>query len=415
MSGLESGVGLMVDFLIHGLSGLVWWQVLLVALAFTHVTIVSVTLYLHRCQAHRALELHPAVSHFFRLWLWMSTGMLTKEWTAVHRKHHAKCEQEGDPHSPQIFGIKKVFWEGAELYRAEADNAETVQRFGHGTPDDWMERNVYSRHSRLGIVIMLALDVALFGALGLAVWAVQMAWIPIWAAGVVNGIGHYWGYRNFEAADASTNLVPWGIIIGGEELHNNHHTYPTSAKFSVKRYEFDIGWAYIRLMQAMGWATVKKVPPRLHLGEVKPVADAKTREALIANRYEVMAAYARGVRQACRAELAALQARQADATVLKVARRWLHSDVEKVPAMALPQLAQVRAASPVLDTMITMREELRQLWLNTSRSREQLTLDLQAWCRRAEESGIAALHDFSMRLRAAGTMSFSACSDLSPM
>ena len=248
---------------------------------------------------------------------------------------------------------------------------------------------------------MLILDLALFGALGAAVWAVQMVWIPFWAAGVVNGVGHYWGYRNFEAHDASTNLLPWGIVIGGEELHNNHHTYPTSAKFSVKRYEFDIGWAYIRLMQAMGWATVKKVPPRLQLGEVKPVADEKTLEALIANRYEVMAAYARGVRQACRAELAALQARQADATVLKVARRWLHRDVEKVPALALPQLAQVRAASPVLDTMITMREELRQLWLNTSRSREQLTLDLQAWCRRAEGSGIAALHDFSMRLRAA--------------
>ena len=306
-----------------------------------------------------------------------------------------------DPHSPQTRGLGTVMWRGAELYRAESKNLETIKKFGHGTPNDWIERNLYSRFSWQGVALMLILDLALFGALGAAVWAVQMVWIPFWAAGVVNGVGHYWGYRNFEAHDASTNLLPWGIVIGGEELHNNHHTYPTSAKFSVKPYEFDIGWAYIRLMQAMGWATVKKVPPRLQLGEVKPVADEKTLEALIANRYEVMAAYARGVRQACRAELAALQARQADATVLKVARRWLHRDVEKVPAMALPQLAQVRAASPVLDTMITMREELRQLWLNTSRSREQLTLDLQAWCRRAEESGIAALHDFSMRLRAA--------------
>lgn len=327
--------------------------------------------------------------------------MVTREWVAIHRKHHSRCETVDDPHSPQTRGLGTVMWRDAELYRAESKNLETIKKFGHGTPNDWIERNLYSRFSWQGVALMLILDLALFGALGAAVWAVQMVWIPFWAAGVVNGVGHYWGYRNFEAHDASTNLLPWGIVIGGEELHNNHHTYPTSAKFSVKRYEFDIGWAYIRLMQAMGWATVKKVPPRLQLGEVKPVADEKTLEALIANRYEVMAAYARGVRLACRAELAALQARQADATVLKVARRWLHRDVEKVPAMALPQLAQVRADSPVLDTMITMREELRQLWLNTSRSREQLTLDLQAWCRRAEESGIAALHDFSVRFRAA--------------
>jgi stearoyl-CoA desaturase (Delta-9 desaturase) len=400
MSGLESGVGLMVDFLIHGLSGLVWWQVLLVALAFTHVTIVSVTLYLHRCQAHRALELHPAVSHFFRLWLWMSTGMLTKEWTAVHRKHHAKCEQEGDPHSPQIFGIKKVFWEGAELYRAEADNAETVQRFGHGTPDDWMERNVYSRYSRLGIVIMLALDVALFGALGLAVWAVQMAWIPIWAAGVVNGIGHYWGYRNFEAADASTNLVPWGIIIGGEELHNNHHTYPTSAKFSVKPYEFDIGWMYISVLAKLGLARAKKTPPKLAFGAVQPVADEKTLEAIITNRYEVMARYARQMRVTVQAELDALQAKSADVSRLEAVRRWLHRDDDKVPAKYKAKVELVRAQHPALAQMHAMREELRQLWSNTTLTREQLAKNLQAWCRRAEESGIAALRDYAVQLRA---------------
>lgn len=400
MSGLESGFGLMVDFVAHGLSGLVWWQVLLVALVLTHITIVSVTLYLHRCQAHRALELHPAVSHFFRLWLWMSTGMLTKEWTAVHRKHHAKCEQEGDPHSPQIFGIKKVFWEGAELYRTEADNAETVQRFGHGTPDDWMERNVYSRHSRLGIVIMLALDVALFGGLGLAVWAMQMAWIPIWAAGVVNGIGHYWGYRNFEAADASTNLVPWGIIIGGEELHNNHHTYPTSAKFSVKPYEFDIGWLYISVLAKLGLARAKKTPPKLAFGAVQPVADEKTLEAIITNRYEVMARYARQMRVTVQAELDALQAKSADVSRLEAVRRWLHRDDDKVPAKYKAKVEQVRAQHPALAQMHAMREELRQLWSNTTLTREQLARNLQAWCRRAEESGIAALRDYAVQLRA---------------
>lgn len=400
MSGLESGFGLMVDFVAHGLSGLVWWQVLLVALVLTHITIVSVTLYLHRCQAHRALELHPLVSHFFRFWLWLTTGMVTKEWAAIHRKHHAKCEQEGDPHSPQIFGIKKVFWEGAELYRAEANNADTVQRFGHGTPNDWVEHNVYTRHSRWGIVIMLALDVALFGGLGLAVWAMQMAWIPIWAAGVVNGIGHYWGYRNFEAVDASTNLVPWGIIIGGEELHNNHHTYPTSAKFSVKPYEFDIGWLYISVLAKLGLARAKKTPPKLAFGAVQPVADEKTLEAIITNRYEVMARYARQMRVTVQAELDALQAKSADVSRLEAVRRWLHRDDDKVPAKYKAKVEQVRAQHPALAQMHAMREELRQLWSNTTLTRDQLAKNLQAWCRRAEESGIAALRDYAVQLRA---------------
>ncbi len=390
-----------IDWLGHGLWGLAWWQIVLYTLATTHITIAAVTIFLHRAQAHRALDLHAIPAHFFRLWLWIGTGMVTREWVAIHRKHHARCETVDDPHSPQTRGLGTVMWRGAELYRAESRNLETLQKFGHGTPSDWIERNLYSRFSWQGVALMLILDLALFGALGAAVWAVQMVWIPFWAAGVVNGVGHYWGYRNFEVQDASTNLSPWGILIGGEELHNNHHTYPTSAKFSVKPYEFDMGWVYIRLMQAVGWATVKKVPPKLQLGDVKPVADEKTLEALIANRYEVMAGYARGLRQACRAEMAALQARQADASVLQAARRWLHRDAEKVPAVALPQLAQARAASAVLDKMVTMREELRQLWLNTSHSREQLTADLQAWCRRAEDSGIAALRDFSMRLRAA--------------
>ena len=391
----------LLQFLDTGLLDWSGWQILAYTLIVTHITIAGVTLYLHRCQAHRALELHAIPSHFFRFWLWLTTGMETKAWAAIHRKHHAKCETEDDPHSPQTRGLNAVMWKGAELYRAEAGNAETLRKFGHGTPDDWMERNVYSRFTWQGVALMLILNVLLFGAIGATVWAVQMLWIPFWAAGVVNGVGHFWGYRNFEAQDASTNLVPWGIVIGGEELHNNHHTYPTSARFSVKPYEFDIGWVYISLMRKIGWATVKKVPPKLQLGAVKPVADEKTLEALIAYRYEVMAGYARGVRQACRDEITALKERKADLSALKTAQRWLHRDAEKVPARAQPQLAQARAAHPTLDKMVTMREELRQFWLNTSHSREQLTADLQAWCRRAEESGIAALKEFSQRLRAA--------------
>ena len=390
-----------IDWLAHGLLDLRWWQTALVALAMTHVTIASVTIFLHRHQAHRALDLHPLPSHFFRFWLWMTTGMVTKQWAAIHRKHHAKCEQAEDPHSPQIYGIKKVFWEGAELYRAEVKNAETTARYGHGTPDDWMERNLYTRFSMQGVALMLIIDVALFGAIGATVWAVQMAWIPIWAAGVVNGVGHFWGYRNFEAPDASTNLIPWGIIIGGEELHNNHHTYPTSAKFSVKPYEFDIGWVYIRALSALGLAKVKKTAPKLAYGDIKPVADDKTLEALIANRYEIMAGYALGMQRAFQQEVTALRARSADTAVVKAAARWLHRDAEKVPANVAPELAKARAASPVLDKMVTMREELRQLWLNTSLSREQLLANLQAWCHRAEESGIAALQEFSMKLRMA--------------
>jgi stearoyl-CoA desaturase (Delta-9 desaturase) len=390
-----------IDWLAHGLLTASWWQIVLYALVTTHITIASVTIYLHRHQAHRAMDLHAIPSHFFRFWLWLGTGQVTKEWVAVHRKHHAKCETAEDPHSPQTRGIETVFWKGAELYRVESKNQETMLKFGVGTPNDWLERNLYTRFSWQGVGLMLILNLALFGAAGLAVWAVQMAWIPVTAAGIINGIGHYWGYRNFEAPDASTNISPWGIMIGGEELHNNHHTYPTSAKFSVKPYEFDIGWVYIRAMERVGLATVKKVPPKLQLGAIQPVADEKTLEALIAHRYEVMAGFARELRRAGKAEIQALKERKADISVLRVANRWLHRDADRVPAAAKSQLAQARAEHPVLDKMVTMREELRQMWLSTSASREQLASDLQAWCHRAEESGIAALREFSMKLRAA--------------
>ena len=392
-----------IDWLAHGLVAASWWQIVLYTLVTTHITIASVTIYLHRHQAHRAMDLHALPAHFFRFWLWLGTGQITKEWVSVHRKHHAKCETMEDPHSPQAHGIETVFWKGAELYRAETKNKETLTKYGHGTPNDWLERNVYTRYSWQGVGLMMILNLALFGAAGLAVWAVQMAWIPVTAAGIINGIGHYWGYRNFEAPDASTNVSPWGIMIGGEELHNNHHTYPTSAKFSVKPYEFDIGWVYIRALEKVGLASVKKVPPKLQLGAIQPVADEKTLEALIAHRYEVMAGFARELRRAGKAEIEVLKARKADVSVLRTANRWLHRDDDKVPAAAKPQLAQARAEHPVLDKMVTMREELRQMWLSTSASREQLATDLQAWCHRAEESGIAALREFSMKLRAART------------
>jgi len=405
MNELSMAWGAALDWLANGLLDASWWQVLLFTLVTTHITIAAVTVFLHRSQAHRALDLHAIPSHFFRFWLWLSTGMVTKEWVAIHRKHHAKCETEDDPHSPQTRGIRKVLLEGSELYRVEARNADTVAKFGHGTPDDWIERAVYSRHTVLGIISLLIIDLLLFGAIGATVWAVQMAWIPVTAAGIINGLGHWWGYRNFEAVDASTNLSPWGIIIGGEELHNNHHTYPTSAKLSVKKYEFDIGWAYIRMLEVLGLATVRKTPPKLALGAVKAVADAQTLEAVIANRYEVMAKYAKELRRACGAELARLKAQGAKNTArwaqLRLARRWLHRDDDKIPHGVKEQVLAARAAHPVLDKLVTMREELRQLWTRTNVSAEQLAADLQAWCRRAEDSGIAALQEFSLKLRAA--------------
>jgi len=395
----------LVSWLAHGLTDAAWWQIVIYTLIATHITIVTVTVFLHRSQAHRALDLHPAVMHFFRFWCWVATGMVVKEWVAIHRKHHAKCETVDDPHSPQIYGLKKLVTQGAELYRAEAKNLDTIQRYGHGTPDDWVERNVYSRFTWQGVGLMLILDLLLFGGIGLTVWAVQMAWIPVTATAIINGVGHYWGYRNFEAADASTNVFPWGIIIGGEELHNNHHTYPTSAKLSVKPYEFDIGWVYISIMAKLGLAQVRKTPPRLELGSVKPVADEQTLEAIINNRYELMAGYARGLKAACSAELSRLAAEGQQSAAkwkeLSLAKRWLHRDDNHIPPEMKSHVEAARAASPMLEKLVAMREELRQLWTQRNVSAEQLVADLQAWCKRAEESGIASLQEFSRKLRAA--------------
>ena len=404
MDVLISVFDALVDWLAHGFSSFSGWEIVLYTLVATHITIAAVTIFLHRAQAHRALDLHGIPAHFFRLWLWLTTGMVTREWVAIHRKHHAKCETEDDPHSPQTRGIKTVLLRGSELYRTEAKNQETLAKFGMGTPDDWIERNLYSRFSWQGVGLMLIINLLLFGAIGATVWAVQMLWIPITAAGIVNGIGHWWGYRNFEAPDASRNVSPWGIVIGGEELHNNHHTYPTSAKLSVKPYEFDIGWMYIRGLEMMGLATVRKTPPQLKLGTVKPVADGKTLEAIIANRYEVMANYARSLRHASSAEVARLKSEGAASAgklaTMVAARRWLHRDADKIPLAVKGQVAEAVAQSPYLTKLVTMREELRMLWTRTGVSAEQLVADLQAWLHKAEESGIAALQEFALRLRA---------------
>lgn len=388
------------EFLDGGLLGLSGWQLVLATLALTHVTIAAVTIFLHRSQAHRGLDLHPIASHFFRLWLWLTTGMQTKEWVAIHRKHHAKCETKDDPHSPQTRGLKKVLWEGAELYMVEARNRETLAKYGHGTPDDWLERNVYSRFTWQGVGIMLGIDLVLFGAAGIAVWAVQMMWIPFFAAGVINGLGHFWGYRNYDAPDASTNISPWGILIGGEELHNNHHTFPTSAKLSSKWYEFDLGWAYIRVLETVGLAKVLRVAPVPKVAEPKRLVDLETLQAVINNRYDLLARYARDLRRAYAAELRKMRLSAAERDRFAAVKRWLRkSDVAALPEPQRQTLTEALAHSRVLKTLVDMRAELKAIWERSSVSREQMLAHLQDWIARAEASGIRALQDVALRIR----------------
>jgi stearoyl-CoA desaturase (delta-9 desaturase) len=383
-----------------GFFDLPWWGYVLVALGLTHVTIASVTIFLHRHQAHRALELHPVASHFFRFWLWLTTGMVTKEWAAIHRKHHAKCESTEDPHSPQIYGINRVLWGGVFLYVKESYNRETLERYGHGTPDDWMERNVYSRHQILGLTLMGVVNLALFGLVpGVLILLTQIVWIPFWAAGVINGIGHFFGYRNYGCADASTNIVPWGILIGGEELHNNHHAFASSAKLSSKWYEFDIGWMYIRVMEMIGLATVKKVAPKPRFAAPKPAADLDTLHAVIANRYDVLSRYAKSIKKTYHEEVQRLTHwSPGDAEALKSLKRALLR-VQELSEAERVRLSEALKNSRALATVVAMRHELTALWERSSASTEQLLRQLQDWCHRAESSGIAPLQDFSRRLR----------------
>jgi stearoyl-CoA desaturase (delta-9 desaturase) len=377
-----------------------WWQVVLATLFLTHITIAAVTIFLHRSQAHRALDLHPAVAHFFRIWLWLTTGMQTKEWVAIHRKHHAKCETPEDPHSPQTRGLRKVLWQGAELYMDEANNRETLARYGHGTPNDWLERNVYSRFTWHGCGLMLGADLILFGAAGIAVWAVQMIWIPFFAAGVINGIAHFWGYRNYDSPDAATNISPWGILIGGEELHNNHHTYPTSAKLSSKWFEFDLGWTYIRILSALGLAKVLRVAPVPKVTAPRSGIDMETLQAVIANRYDLLSRYARGLRSTLNEELRRLSLPAAERQRFASLRRWLRkSDVHSIPPAQQQTLRELLGQSGAMRTLVDMRAELAKIWERGTASREQMLANLQDWIARAEASRIRALQEAALRIR----------------
>lgn len=375
------------------------WQLVLITLVLTHITIVSVTIYLHRHSAHRALDLHPAVAHFFRFWLWLTTATVTKEWTAIHRKHHARCETPEDPHSPVYHGIGKVLREGAELYREEAKNQDTLDRYGAGTPDDWLERKLYTPHTYAGIYLMLAINIACFGAIGITVWAVQMMWIPVFAAGVINGLGHYWGYRNFESKDASRNISPIGILIGGEELHSNHHTYPNSAKLSVRRFEFDVGWFWIRVLETLRLAKVNKVPPRPVLAADKQTLDLDTLRALITHRFQIMARYRKEVITPVFREE---KQRACDATrdLFIRARKLLHRDDTLITDRHRARLDRLTAENETLATIYQYRLRLQEIWSRTSRNSAEMLEALKQWCHEAEESGIRALQEFAAKLKA---------------
>jgi len=390
--------------LLHsGLFDLSWWGVALAALALTHVTIAAVTIFLHRHQAHRALTLKAPVSHFFRFWLWLTTGMVTREWVAVHRKHHAKCETAEDPHSPQVLGIHRVLWGGALLYQRACRDRAALEQYGRGTPDDWIEQRLYTPHNSLGILLMALIDIALFGVLsGIAVFVVQMLWIPLWAAGVINGVGHFWGYRNFASRDASVNIAPWGILIGGEELHNNHHAYAGSAKLALKWYEFDIGWVYIRLLQFAGLARVRKVAPQLKMKIRRGRPDAEALQAILTHRCEVMASYAKALQRTCLQEAGKLRQGALHAgehITPQSVKRWLQLKGKPLRGNERRTFQQTLARSAVLHTVYAMREELGALWTRSTASKEQLLGQLEDWCRRADDSGIEALRRFSRRLR----------------
>ena len=383
-----------------------FWSLVAWTALSCHVTLLSVTVYLHRSQAHRAVDLHPALAHFFRFWLWLTTGMVTKEWVSVHRKHHARCEGPEDPHSPQVHGIRKVLLEGAELYREAAADDAVLDKFGHGTPDDWMERNVYSRFGVAGVATLAVVEFALFGLAGIAVFAVQMLCIPVLAAGVINGLGHFWGYRNFETDDAATNLTPFAAIVCGEELHNNHHAYPSSARFSLRRWEFDLGWLYISLFSRLGLAKVRRVAPRPAFDASKTDMDIDTVKAIISSRLHVMESYARRVVRPVHAVEVKGATERGERRTLRSAAR----DLIKVDAL-LDEAGRVRVAaalehSDALQTVYDFQHRLQGIWHKAGASQEALLQALQDWCQEAQASGIERLEEFAARLQGYGLKPF---------
>jgi stearoyl-CoA desaturase (Delta-9 desaturase) len=382
----------------HGLLGLSAWGYVLASFFMVQLTVFAVTLYLHRDAAHRAVDLHPAIRHFCRLWLWLTTGISTREWVAIHRKHHARCETPEDPHSPQVEGLRKVLLEGAELYRAEAANRETLAKYGRGTPDDWLERNLYAGRASLGIGITVAAFLLLFGIPGIIMIAVQLVSQPLLAAGIVNGVGHYAGYRNFESPDASRNVTPWGLFLGGEELHNNHHAFPSSARFSIRSWEVDIGWGLLRVLSVLGLARVRRTAPQRVIAPAATEPGLETVRAVVVARMHVMRDYARMVTlPVLRAEFDALR-RHIPERAGRL-RRLLVRERALLDARARQRLAEILENNQSLATVHEFRERLKAIWSGTASSNEKLIAQFREWCAEAEASGVRALQDFATTLR----------------
>lgn len=389
----------MFDWWINGSLDLTIWGKIIATLILTQITIMSVTLYLHRHSAHNALELHPALAHFFRFWIWLTSAQNTKEWTAIHRKHHAKCETKDDPHSPVVKGLKTVLLTGAELYQEEANNPETLKRYGQRTPSDWIENHLYTPHKMKGIALMALIDLYLFGVLGLTIWAIQMIWIPVFAAGVINGIGHSIGYRNFECKDAAKNILPWGIFIGGEELHNNHHTYPNSAKLSVKPWELDIGWLWIQLFSKLGLAKARHTAPTATKNHSKNELDNDSLMAIMHNRFYILSQYHKKVMiPAIKEQKAKMHAQEK--TLFKKARKLLISDENLVKQNEQQRIEAMLERNPRIKMIYEKSQELQAIWKNHPGSRFQEKLhSLSEWCQQAEKSGIESLEAFAANLK----------------
>ena len=380
----------------YGLVELPLWGYALVTFLTIQTMFLGVTLYLHRDQSHGGLILHPALRHVFRFWLWFSSGAVTKQWVAVHRRHHALADRQGDPHSPVVFGLRRVVFEGYELYRDAARDPETLRNYGRGTPEDWIERHVYSRHPYLGLVLFSAAHLLLFGVPAIMMLAVHLAAQPFFAGGIINGLGHAVGYRSFEMPTTATNLVPWALLLGGEELHNNHHAFPRSARFSVQRWEIDVGWLWIRLFSALGLAKARWIAPRPHFERRRRDLDADTVNALFVNRMHVLRDYARRVVLPVCRELARREGRG----VPVIAPKLLIRHPALLAEEARRKLRELLERYEVLRRVIEYRDSLQQLWNGTSANQARAVAQLREWCRRAEASGIRALREFALALPA---------------
>ena len=384
-----------------GLFHLPWWAYIVIALVATHITIACVTLFLHRSQAHLAVKFHSGVAHFMRFWLWLTTGMITREWVSIHRKHHAMVDTQGDPHSPKIHGIFKVLFKGAELYQDESRKEKTLKTYGRGTPQDWVEKNIYSKYSKIGIITLLGINYILFGFWGISIWAVQMMWIPLFAAGVINGAGHFIGYRNYEIGDQSTNLMNIGLLVGGEELHNNHHAFPSSAKMSVKPWEFDIGWLYIKLLQYLRLAQVNykiKPPPYKATLRISHL-DIETVQTLLHGHLHVMAEYARKVmRPMLKQEIKRTTSPYHQRLLEGIKKPFLRNQ-ETVCRSELDALKEALKNNEPLKTVYEFKHRLQSLWHDLRGDHEKLRAGLLEWCSQAEESGLYLLEEFASKIK----------------